>query len=105
MLRGADGDTLDLDAIDAAHADGAAGPLLCNPHNPTGRVFTADELRALASIVERRGARVVADEVHAPLVYPGSAHVPYTTVSDAAAAHTVAVTSASKAFNLAGRVA
>jgi cystathionine beta-lyase len=102
MLSGPGGDTLDLDAIDAALADGAGGVLLCNPHNPTGRVFTADELRALASIVDRRGARVVADEVHAALVYPGRAHVPYATVSDAAAAHTVTVTSASKAFNLAG---
>jgi len=102
MLRGPSGDRLDPDAIDAALAGGASAVLLCNPHNPTGRVFTAEELRALASIVDRRGARVVADEVWAPLVYPGRAHVPYATVSDAAAAHTVTVTSASKAFNLAG---
>ena len=76
--------------------------LLCSPHNPTGRVFTRDELGALAAIVDRHGARVVADEVHAPLVYAGHRHVPYATVSDAAAAHTITVTSASKAFNLAG---
>ena len=61
-----------------------------------------DELVALAAIVDRHGARVVADEVHAPLVYAGHEHVPYATVSDAAAAHTITVTSASKAFNLAG---
>jgi len=102
MLRGPEGDTLDLDAIDAALAGGAGGVLLCNPHNPTGRVFTVDELRDLAAIVDRHGARVVADEVHAPLVYPGRAHVPYATVSDATAAHTITVTSASKAYNLAG---
>ena len=102
LLRGPGRDALDLDAIDAALARGAGGVLLCNPHNPTGRVFSIDELRALAAIVDRRGARVVADEVHAPLVYPERAHVPYATVSEAAAAHTITVTSASKAFNLAG---
>jgi cystathionine beta-lyase len=102
VVRGPDLDALDLDAIDAALGEGARAVLLCNPHNPTGRVFTLAELQALAAIVERHGARVVADEVHAPLVFPGSAHVPYATVSDATAAHAVTVTSASKAFNLAG---
>jgi cystathionine beta-lyase len=95
-------DTLDLDAIDAALGAGAPAVLLCNPHNPTGRVFTAEELGALADIVDRHGARVVADEVHAPLVLDGRRHVPYATVSDAAAGHAITVTSASKAFNLAG---
>jgi cystathionine beta-lyase len=95
-------DVLDLAAIDAALAAGARAVLLCSPHNPTGRVFSSAELAALAEIVDRHGARVVADEVHAPLVYPGSRHVPYAMVSDAAAAHAITVTSASKAFNLAG---
>jgi cystathionine beta-lyase len=102
MARDADRDTLDLNAIDAALAAGARAVLLCNPHNPTGRVFTVQELEALCSIVDRYGARVVADEVHAPLVYEPHRHVPYATVSEAAAAHTLTITSASKAFNLAG---
>lgn len=93
---------LDLEAIEAALVAGARAVLLCNPHNPTGRVFASAELAALAAIVDRHGARVVADEVHAPLVYPGARHVPYATVSDAAAEHTVTVTSASKAWNVAG---
>jgi cystathionine beta-lyase len=95
-------DVLDLDAIERALAGGARAVLLCNPHNPTGRVFTHPELLALCAIADRHGARVVADEVHAPLVLPGARHVPYATVSDAAAAHAITVTSASKAFNLAG---
>jgi cystathionine beta-lyase len=102
LIRDGERDALDLEAIGAALAAGVRSVLLCNPHNPTGRVFTNDELTALATIVDRHGARVVADEVHAPLVYPGHRHVPYATMSEAAAAHTITVTSASKAFNLAG---
>jgi cystathionine beta-lyase len=95
-------DALDFDAIDRALAAGARAVLLCNPHNPTGRVFTPEELTALADVVDRHGARVVADEVHAPLVYPGAQHVPYATVSGTTADHAITITSASKAFNLAG---
>jgi len=94
--------TLDLEAIDEALAAGAAAVLLCSPHNPTGRVFQVDELVALAAVVERHEARVVADEVHAHLVHPGHRHVPYASVSESTARHTVTVTSASKAWNLAG---
>jgi len=93
---------LDLDGIDAALAAGARTVLLCNPQNPTGRVFSVDELEALAAVIERHGARVVADEVHAPLVYPGHRHVPYATVSPSTAAHTTTVTSTSKGWNIPG---
>ena len=93
---------LDLDAIDTALQTGARAVLLCNPHNPTGRAFDHEELAHLAEIVDRNRARVIADEVHAPLVHPGGVHVPYATVSAAAAEHAITVTSASKAWNLAG---
>lgn len=93
---------LDLDGISRALADGGGVVVLTNPHNPTGRVFTRDELVALAAVVERHGARVFADEIHAPLTFDGRAHVPYASLSPAAAAHTVTATSASKAWNLPG---
>lgn len=96
---------IDPDRLDQVFADGGAGGLLilCNPANPTGTVFTRDELLAIAGAVERHGARVFADEVHAPLILqPGLRHVPYASVSDAAAAHTVTGTSAAKAWNIAG---
>jgi cysteine-S-conjugate beta-lyase len=96
------GNRLDAEAVGAALAGGVRTLLLCSPHNPTGRVFTAVELAALAEVVDRHGARVIADEVHAPLVYAGHAHVPYATVSPAAARHTVTLISASKGWNLSG---
>jgi cysteine-S-conjugate beta-lyase len=93
--------TLDLDGIDAAFAAGAGTLVLCNPHNPTGRVLSRAELEQVAAIVERHGGRVFADEIHAPLRY-GERHVPYASLSEAAARHTITATSASKAWNLPG---
>lgn len=103
LVPGADGrPTLDLDQIDAALAPHGGLVVLVDPHNPTGRVHTRAELLGLAEVVERRGARVFADAVHAPLVHAGHRHVPYASVSDAAAAHTVTATAASKGWNVAG---
>ncbi len=102
MHRGGDGWALDEDALDAAFAGGARLLVLCNPHNPIGKVYSRDELQRIAAIAARHGARVFADEIHAPLVYPGQRHVPYATVSDAAAWQAITAVSASKAWNLAG---
>jgi cystathionine beta-lyase len=93
---------LDLDALEQAFAGGAAVYVLCNPHNPTGRVLARAELEAVAALAERYGVLVVSDEIHAPLVLPGATHVPYVTVSDEAAAHGITLASASKAWNIAG---
>lgn len=93
---------LDLDAIGSAFRAGGHLLILCNPANPVGRVFTAEELAQVTEIVDRHGGRVFADEVHAPLAYPGHRHVPYASTSPTAAAHTVTATSASKAWNLPG---
>ncbi|GAA4735128.1 aminotransferase class I/II-fold pyridoxal phosphate-dependent enzyme [Amnibacterium soli] len=93
---------LDLAGIAAAFEAGADVLVLCNPWNPVGRVLTRDELVAVSEVVDRVGGRVFADEIHAPVVFPGQRHVPYASVSDAAAAHTITAISASKAFNLPG---
>lgn len=93
---------LDLDGIDRAFRDGGKLLVLCNPANPVGRVFTVEELQALAEVVDRHGGLVFSDEIHAPLVYSGHRHVPYASVSDTTAAHTITATSASKAWNLPG---
>jgi cystathionine beta-lyase len=94
--------TYDLDGIGRALHRGAGLVVHVNPHNPLGRVFTSEEQLALADVVERAGARVFADEIHAPLVHPGATHRPYAALSEATARHTVTATSASKAWNLPG---
>jgi len=100
LRRGAERYELDLEG--AREAAPARMLLLCNPHNPTGRVFERDELAALARLAEERDWIVVSDEIHADLVYPGRTHVPFASLSPAAAARTVTLTSATKAFNIPG---
>ena len=94
--------TLDPDGIAAAFRAGGHLLILCNPCNPVGRVYTPAELAAVTDVVERHGGRVFADEIHAPLVYPGGRHIPYASTSSAAAAHTITSLSASKGWNLPG---
>ncbi len=94
--------TFDLDGIEDAFRAGGHLLIFCNPCNPLGRVFTRQEIAQLTGVVDRHGGRVFADEIHAPLVYPGPRHVPYASTSDTAAAHTLTATSASKAWNLPG---
>ena len=83
------------------------GYLLCNPHNPTGTVFDRAELLAIATLAERHGVRMFVDEIHGPLVYPGSTFTPFITLADEspAAAASFSFTSASKAWNLPGLTA
>ena len=96
---------IDLAALRAAFASArTTSPgmayLLCNPHNPTGVVHTAEELADIAALAREFDVRVVSDEIHAPLVLEGAAFTPYLSVEGAQDAF--AATSASKAWNLAG---
>jgi cysteine-S-conjugate beta-lyase len=93
---------LDFAGLEAAFAAGARGYLLCNPHNPTGRVFSAADLGRVASLAERYGVIVLSDEIHASLTLPGAHHTPFVSLGGAAAEHGVTLASASKAFNIAG---
>ncbi|WP_240372743.1 MalY/PatB family protein [Brevibacterium zhoupengii] len=101
MIRSETGWSVDLDAIDAALVPGAT-LVLCNPHNPIGKVYTEPELLALAEVVERNGARVFSDEIHAPLVYAPARHISYASLNETTAGHTATATAASKAFNIPG---
>lgn len=101
LARSGDGYALDLDRLaDDLAAPGVVAYLLCNPHNPTGLVLSAAELAGIAELAASRGRYVLADEVHAPLTYPGVVHVPYLSVPGTGPAF--AFVSASKAWNLAG---
>jgi cysteine-S-conjugate beta-lyase len=94
---------LDLDVLGETFerlAGERAAFLLCSPHNPTGVVHTRDELATVARLAGQYGVRVVADEIHAPLVLPGADFVPYLTVPGGEDG--IAVVSASKGWNLAG---
>lgn len=93
---------LDLDGLERAFAAGVDAMLLCNPQNPTGRCHSRRTLEALARLAARYGVFVVSDEVHAPLAHPGTRFTPFAPVARAAGARSVTVTSASKAWNLAG---
>jgi cystathionine beta-lyase len=93
---------LDLAAIEAAFKAGAKFFLLCNPHNPVGRMHTPSELRQVAELAAKYGVLVISDEIHAPMAHPGEAFTPYLSVSDEAKQTGVIVTAASKTFNLAG---
>jgi cystathionine beta-lyase len=92
---------LDLAALEAAFATHPAAYVLCNPHNPVGRVHSADELAALVRLARIYRVAIVSDEIHGPLVLPGATFTPLLTVPGAAEV-AVSVLSASKAWNLAG---
>ncbi|WP_461017393.1 MalY/PatB family protein [Streptomyces daliensis] len=95
-----DPDTLAAAFARAGSGSGSAAYLLCSPHNPTGTVHTPDELATVTELARAHGVRVVADEIHAPVVRPGARHVPYLSVPGTERAFSLM--SASKAWNLAG---
>ena len=96
------GYTIDFDALRALIDERTRILLFCNPHNPTGRVFTRDELERVAQIAIEHDLIVLSDEIHADLVYAGHAHVPFASLGPEANARTITLTSATKAFNIAG---
>lgn len=103
LRRTTDTYEMDFDALERCAADPRAKVmLLCNPHNPAGRVWTPDELTRLGNICLRNGVTVVADEIHCELVYQGFKYTPFASLSDAFLHRSVTCVSPSKAFNIAG---
>ena len=76
--------------------------LLCNPHNPAGRVWTREELIQIGEICLRHNVTVVSDEIHCELTYPGHAYTPFASLPETFTGHAVTCISPSKAFNIAG---
>ncbi len=103
-LRLANG-TYTIDFEDLEHK--AADPkvkvmLLCNPHNPAGRVWTREELIRIGEICIRHGVVIISDEIHCELVFPGHHYTPFASISEDFLRHSVTCISPSKAFNIAG---
>lgn len=76
--------------------------LLCNPHNPVGRVWTREELKRLGDICLKHNVIVIADEIHGDLVYKGNKYIPFASISEEFARNSITCTAPSKTFNLAG---
>ena len=74
-------DRLDFDGLERAFAAGARTLLLCNPHNPTGRVLTREELERVAELARAHDVLVVSDEIHSPMAHPPAVHTPFGAVA------------------------
>lgn len=95
--------SIDYDDLERKAADSKVKVmLLCNPHNPAGRVWRREELIRVGEICIRHGVTVVADEIHCEQVYPGHTYTPFASISEEFLQHSVTCISASKAFNIAG---
>lgn len=101
LERGQGGYVTDMDAL-AAGLDRAGAFILCNPHNPTGKVFTRNELAAIAEMTSARDTLVISDEIHCDLLHDGRRHVPFASLSPDIARRTVTLMAASKTYNIAG---
>ena len=103
ITRAEDGSyMLDLDAFEAAITPETRIFMLCNPQNPTGRVFTKAELEGMAEICLRHKVVICSDEIHSDLVFSGHKHIPIASLSKEIADNTITLIAPSKTFNVAG---
>ena len=103
LLRTGDTYRMDFDDLERKAADPTVKlMLLCNPHNPAGRVWTREELTRLGEICLRHDVTVVADEIHCELVFPEYTYTPFASISEEFQRRSVTCVSPSKAFNIAG---
>ena len=94
---------VDWDSFEQQCADPAVKVfLLCNPHNPTGRVWTKEELEKMGSICLQHGVFVISDEIHCEFTMPGHTYIPFASLSEDFAMNSAVCLSPSKAFNIAG---
>ena len=94
--------SLDWDGLEAAYRSGITAHLISNPHNPFGKVFTKSDLQRIAALAKEHGVVVISNEIHAPLTYKEQPFTPFLSLGDDAAAVGVAISSASKGWNIAG---
>ncbi len=94
--------TMNLDLVEEACKNGAKMMMLCNPHNPVGRTWNREELEALWNVLKKYDVLLVSDEIHEDFVFEKGAFVPMLNVANGKDDKVIALTSASKTFNLAG---
>ncbi len=102
LVRDGDRYEIDFDAFEAAITPSTRVFLLCNPHNPVGRIYTRTELERLADICLRHDLTICSDEIHQDFVFEGYSHVPIASLAPEVAARTVTLISPSKTYNIAG---
>jgi cysteine-S-conjugate beta-lyase len=103
LTRRADGRyEVDMERMAATMTDRTTAFILCNPHNPVGRVFRSDELAAMADLCRQRGAVIVSDEIHCDLIFSGYRHMPIASLAPEIEARTITLMAPSKTFNIAG---
>jgi len=93
---------LDWDGIEKAYKSGIKAHLICNPHNPLGRVYTREELSRLADLAKTHNVYILSDEIHAPLTFPEQSFTPFLAISETAREVGITITAASKGWNIAG---
>lgn len=94
--------TMDFEAFEAAIDEKTKIFLLCSPHNPVGRVWTADELSRIADICIKHDLLIVADEIHSDLIFKGNKHIPFASLSKEIQERTITCYGPGKTFNMAG---
>lgn len=102
--EGSDGSSWHLDwaGIESAYMSGINVHLICNPHNPLGRVYSADELNRLVALAKAHNVIIISDEIHSPLTFAEQRFTPFLSLSDDAREVGITVTAASKGWNIAG---
>lgn len=93
---------MDYEDLDRKMAEGAKFFILCNPHNPVGRVWEKEELEKLAELCKKHDVLVFSDDIHSDIVYADHSYVPFVSVSEDAAQRTICAAAPSKTFNVAG---
>ena len=93
---------IDMDGFEAALTGRTRIFMLCNPQNPTGRVFHKDELEAMAEVCLKNNIIICSDEIHSDLIYSGHEHIPIASLDPQIAAKTITLIAPSKTFNIAG---
>lgn len=102
MLRRDAAWEFDFAAIEAAFRSGCKAFVLCNPHNPIGKVLTREEMLTLSALADRYDVRIFSDEIHASFVFDDARHIPFASINQKTAMQAITATSVSKAFNVPG---